>query len=382
VSIHPAVHRSHPGISWRSFRQFFSGDNAAVQLSAPNFIKIFAALLVVALISIFAFKAQRYISDRGTKDPSPTPATKADDSYAKASISVEVLNALEWQNVDELTQTVGTDSDKIRQIIQFAAGVQNPAALYLKGFVLMITNKPIQALRSFNRLVVADMPAPYLYPPYRLQRRMRPEAPNRYLGALTQAIDAGEVSPLIAARVQSQDGDPSSALSSYLQTDPAQWATYDVDCIKKIGLHSGLSSEMRRMIVGAFKSGRVSAKVEGPLRQVLALESDPAEIRAFKRKLKEELIQDSGKGKMAVSSMKQLLETRKLFVQRDYQTIIDQHRDASPMALPNESVILLFLSGVRLENRLEMDRWGQELKRRYPIQEVTEWVSGLTTSAR
>ena len=125
--------------------------------------------------------------------------------------------------------------------------------------------------------------------------------------------------------------------------------TYDVDCIKKIGLHSGLSSEMRRMIVGAFKSGRVSAKVEGPLRQVLALENDPAEIRAFKRKLKEELIQDSGTGKMAVASIKQLLETRKLFVQRqsDYQTIIDQYQDASPMALPNESVLLLFLSGVR-----------------------------------
>ena len=118
------------------------------------------------------------------------------------------------------------------------------------------------------------------------------------------------------------------------------------------------------------------------MRQVLTLESDPAEIRAFKRKLKEDLIQDSGRGKMAVSSMKQLLESRELFVQRDYQKIIDLHRDSSPMALPTESVLLLFLSGVNLGNRLEMDRWGQELKRRYPNQEVTEWVSELTTSAK
>jgi hypothetical protein len=353
-----------------------------VRKPAPKFIKIFAALLVVALIGIFAFKAQRYISDRGTKDPSPAPATTADDRYAEASISVEMLNALEWQNVDELTQAVGTDSNKIRQIIQLATGVQNPAALYLKGFVLMITNKPMQALRTFNRLVVADMPAPYLYPPYRLQRRMRPEAPSRYLGALIRAIDADQVSPLIAARVQAQDGDPSSALSSYLQTDPAQWVTYDVDCIKKIGLNSGLSSEMRRMIFGALKSGRVSAKIERLLRQALTLETAAKEVRAFKRKLKEELIQDSRKGKMAVSSMKQLLEIRKLFVQRDYQMIIDRHQDASPMALPNESVLLLFLAGVRLEDRLEMDRWGQEIKRRFPNQEVTEWVSELTTSAK
>jgi len=211
---------------------------------------------------------------------------------------------------------------------------------------------------------------------------MRPAAPNRYLGALNQAIDAGSVSPLISARVQAQEGDPYTALSNYLQTDPAKWVTYDVKCIQKIGQHSGLSSEMRRMVFGALKSGRVSAKVERPLRQVLVLENDPAEVRAFKRKLKEELIQDSGTGKMAVASIKQLLETRKLFVQRDDQKVIDQYQDASPMALPNESVLLLFLSGVRLEDRLEVDRWGQEIKRRYPNQEVIDWVSELTTSAK
>ena len=91
-----------------------------MQLSAPNFIKIFAALLVLTLIGIFAFKAQRYISGSGVKPPSPAPApaAPADDVYAGAEISVAMLNALEWQNVDELTQAVGTDSDKIRQVIQ------------------------------------------------------------------------------------------------------------------------------------------------------------------------------------------------------------------------------------------------------------------------
>jgi len=354
-----------------------------VHKPAPKLVKLFAALLVMGLIGIFAFKAQRHIAGLAKKkDSPPAPVAAADDRFATASISLDMLNALAWQDVDKLTQAVGTNSDKILQVIQLTDDVQNPAAIYLRGFVLMISSKPLRALKAFDRLALKDMPAPFLYPPYRLQRRMRPAAPNRYLGALNQAIDAGSVSPLISARVQAQEGDPYAALSNYLQTDPAQWVTYDSKCIKKIGQHSGLSSEMRRMIFGALKSGRVSAKVEGPLRRVLALENDPAEVRAFKRNLKEELIQNSSTGKMAVASIKQLLETRKLFVQRDYQTIIDQYRDASPMALPNESVILLFLSGVRLENRLEMDRWGQELKRRYPNQEVTDWVSELTISAR
>ena len=351
---------------------------------APKLVKLFAALLVLGLIGIFAFKAQRHIAGLAKKDrPSaPAPTAAAGDRFATASLSHDMLKALKWQDVDKLTQAVGPSREKTLQVIQLTDDVQNPAAIYLRGFVLMISSKPLRALAVFDRLAVKDMPAPFLYPPYRLQRRMLPAAPNRYLGALNQAIDAGTVSPLISARVQAQEGEPYAALSNYLQTDPAQWVAYDVKCIEKIGQHSGLSSEMRRMVFGALKSGRVSAKVEGPLRQVLALENDPAEVRAFKRKLKEELIQDSSTGKMAVASLKQLLETRKLFVQRDYQTIIAQHQDANPLALPNESVLLLFLSGVRVEDRMEMDRWGQEIKRRYPNQEVIDWVSELTTSAR
>jgi uncharacterized membrane protein YukC len=94
------------------------------------------------------------------------------------------------------------------------------------------------------------------------------------------------------------------------------------------------------------------------------------------------LIQDSGTGRIAVASMKQVLESRKLFVQRDYQAIIDSQRDTSPMTLPNESVLILFLSSVRLKDRVEADRWGQEIKRRFPNQEVSDWVSSMTTSAR
>lgn len=352
-----------------------------MQAPATKVIKLFAALLVVALIGIFIYQAQRYITGPEKTGPAPE-VVRTDDTMEEVSIEAEMLTALEWQNLEKLIRAVGASSDKQRQVIELTSDGQNPAAIYLRGFVLMITAKPMQALGAFDRLDVEGIPAAYLYPPYRLQRQMRPEAPNRYLGALRGAIDAGSVSPLITARVLAQEGDPATALSSYLQTDPAQWVTYDVACIKKIGLHAGLSSEMRRMIAGALKSGRVSAEVEGHLRQALFLEPDPAEVRAFKRKLKEELILDSSTGRAAVASMKQMLETRKLFLQRDYQAIIDQYQTANPMALPDESVLLLLLSGARLENQLEVDRWGQEIKRRYPNQEVTDWVSELTTSAK
>jgi hypothetical protein len=353
-----------------------------VEKPAARILKIFAALLLVALGVGFAIQAQKYFSDRGRKEKARKQIAAGDAFDTSAPISAEVLQALNWQNFQELTQKIGTDAAKIRQVLRLTSGLQNSAAVYLRGFVLMIDNKPAQSLYEFDRLTTDEIPAAFLYPPYRLQRQMRPLEPNRYLAPLRKAIAAGEVSSLIKARVQAQEGDPYSAISSYMQTDPAQWVQYDIACLKKIGMQSGLYSEVRRMIAGALNSKRVSSKIEAELRQLAVLEPSESELRLLKRKLKEELIQDSGASKIAASSLAQVLETRKLFLQRDYQTILQQYQNANPIALPTETVLLLFLSAVEVRNSLEVDRWGQEIKRRHPTQEVIDWVTELKTSAK
>ena len=349
---------------------------------AASILKIFVALLLVALIGGFVFQARKYFSDRGRREKPPEQIS-ADGAFdTSTTINAGMLQALEWRDIKGLTQKIGTDDEKIRQVLQLTATLQSTKAVYLRGFVLMIDNKPARALEAFDSLSTDDIPAPYLYPPYRLQRHLRPSQPNRYLVPLRQAIDAGEVSPLIQARVQAQEGDPFSAISSYMQTDPAQWAHYDIECLKEIGMQSGLHSEVRRMIAGALKSKRVSSKIEAELRQLAVMEPSDSELRALKRKLKEELIQDSGAAKIAASSMAQVLETRKHFLQRDYKTILQQYQNANPLSLPTETVLLLFLSAVEVRNSLEVDRWGQELKRRHPTQEVIDWVTELKTSTK
>jgi predicted DNA-binding protein (UPF0251 family) len=353
-----------------------------VEKSVPKPLKIFAALLLAALVVVFVIKAHRYLSDRGRQETTSTQIPATGDVDAKAPITIELLEALDWQDFKELTQKFGTDAGKIRQILQTTSGLQNSVAVYLRGFLLMIDNKPQRALDTFDRLSAGDIPGPFLYTPYRLQRQMRPLEFNKYLAPLREAIAAGELSPLIKARVQAQEGDPYSAISSYMQTDPAQWVLYDIECLKKIGLNSGLHSEVRRVIAGALKSRRVSGKIADELRQLAALEPSESEVRALKRQLKEELIQDSSAAKIAVSSMARLLETRQQFLQRDYKTILAQYKNANPIALPTESVLVLFLSAVELDDRLEMDRWGQEIKRRHPTQEVINWISELKTSAK
>ena len=349
---------------------------------AARILKIFAALLLVALVVGFVIQARKYFSDPGRKEKPRKQIAAADAFDTNAPISAEMLQTLDWQNFQELTQKIGTDAGKIRQVLQLTSELQNSVALYLRGFVLMLDNKPARALDAFDRLTTDEIPAPFLYPPYRLQRQMRPLEPNRYLVPLRKAIAAGEVSPLIKARVQAQEGDPYSAISSYMQTDPAQWVHYDIACLKKIGMQSGLHSEVRRMIAGALKSKRVSSKIEAELRQLAVLEPSESELRGLKRKLKEELIQDSGAAKIAASSLAQVLETRKRFLERDYKAILQQYQNAVPIALPTETVLLLFLSAVEIRSSLEVDRWGQEIKRRHPTQEVSEWVTELKTSAK
>jgi len=347
---------------------------------SARYIRLFSVLLTLTFGGFFVYRALLYLE---AQDPPATaPSIAPVNLDRKAAINVGMLNDLDWQNVDAMTKHVGTDSDKINQLLYLTSDMQNPAALYLRGFVLMINEKPLQALQVFDQLNLNNMPAHFLYPAYRLHRQLQPGSTNRYLDALKRAIENRNASPLIAARVESQEGDLYSALSNYLQTDPAQWATYDVKCIKKIGQHSGLSSEMRRMVFGALKSGRVSGKVEKPLRQLLDLKNDSAEVKTLKRTLQKELLLDSSTGKIAVSSIKRMLDTRAFFLQRDYQKIINHHQDTNPLALPNESVLILFLCGVKLEDRLEIDRWGQEIKRRYPNQEVVDWVSELTNSVK
>ena len=134
------------------------------------------------------------------------------------------------------------------------------------------------------------------------------------------------------------------------------------------------------MISGALKSRRLTGKVQEPLRQIVAAKIDSEELTTFKNALKKELLQGSNSGTVAVSSIRQMLENRSTFLQRDYSELLSRHQETEPLTLPNESVLILFLSSVQLKNYLEMDRWGQEIKRRYPNKEVADWVSELTAS--
>ncbi len=244
----------------------------------------------------------------------------------------------------------------------------------------MVEQKPAQALAAFETLDPDTLPPSFLYAPFRLQQTLRADVPGAYLVALRQAVSAGRVSPLIQGRVQARDGDLSGALASYLRTDPGTWAGYDLESLQRIATHQGLRAELRNLIAAALASARVAPRLESALRHIVRGESAMLEPDTFKSELRRAIEEQTPAGKLAVESAKKLLNDRKQFLRKDYAALLDAHRRATPMDLSTETVLFLFLSSVELKRRMEMDRWGQELKRRHSEREVREWVSEMTES--
>jgi len=347
----------------------------------PKILIVSAVLLVTAFVVGIIARLTLYESDHRKKQNLHPPSSITDHVKVDAPFDAQQISTLDWQNLGDLMKKLGADAQKLRHLIKETPGAKNPAAIYLRGLLLLIDKKPKRSLAAFNMIEIKDIPPFFLYPPYRLHRHLNPREPNPYLDPLRKAIAAVEVSPLVKARVQIREGKPLSALSSYLQTDPARWVRYDIECLKTISNHPGFHSELRRMIAGALQSGRVEKPMAEALRRIVVLGTKKSEVREFKNRLKQELVQNSRIAKLFVASIAELLETRKLFLEREYKKILEIYHDANPIELPTETILLLFISAVQGNNRLEMDRWGQEIKRRYPFEGAVSWINELTASA-
>jgi hypothetical protein len=259
--------------------------------------------------------------------------------------------------------------------------LQNPPSVYLRGLVQLANNRPKEALQEFERTPIQRIPASYLYPPTRTFSAVYPLRPNPYLVPLRTAVDAGKVSPLIQARVMTQDGRLLEGLNRYLTTDPRQWSRYDVECIRAIARHSGLQSEVQRMLQAAFLARRVPANLASDLRQVAMQRIEPEAESNLKRRLVDRSALNSGIRQLAEASAIRMLGSRKQFLEQDYGAILEQHKDVEPVNQTSELVLMLFLAASAEPDRSAAYRWGQELKRRYPGVEVSRWVDGLAEAS-
>jgi hypothetical protein len=344
------------------------------------------AFAIAGAIALGAGGVWWIVSPGGPRDTRPGPETSNTTQGPRFSAARTLtrldLEALRWDEVDQLLESVGTDDAEIGRLAELTGDVDQPAATYLHGLLLMLQREPERALKAFGTLEPQAIPPTFLYAPHRLLRALHPASPDPYLDLLRTAVVEGKVPALIRARVKAGDGELGAALASYLRTDPASWTNYDLESLRKIASHQGFAGDLRKLIAGAMNSGRVQPALTAGLKQLATAEPAPADIEEFKRQLKREIKANTPAGQVAVESAKMLIKDRNLFVGRKYAELIESHRDTEPIKLPTETALLLFLSAVELKEQIEMDRWGQELKRRHGDVEVRDWVNEMTGSAR
>jgi hypothetical protein len=290
------------------------------------------------------------------------------------------LSDLSWAGVDGFMRKRNVETLNGRDISILEDSVGSIPGRYLLAFFSMLHERPDKALELFDSIPLDQIPDRYLYPPYRLKRSVRPDESNRYVKPLKNASVSSTISPLIRARFLSMEGDPQAALHAYLRTDPARWVSFDGSCLRKINQHSGLRQELRMLIAGALRSGRVKSPLAERLRTIVTSDDVVERVVTFKKRLKRVLDAKGAASDMAFASAKAMLTSRKTFLEKRYDELLIKHRSANPTAVTTETALLVFLSATALQNAAEIERWGQELKRRYPDREVERWVSQWMTT--
>lgn len=337
-------------------------------------VAITGALIVAALMSAALLLGDR--ADEGTAAANSQAAARPSSNGKK--ITLEDLEKLAWADLSRATKIFGTNSELRNAIIEPPTPFQNAPAKYLQGLVLVADNRPEAALLAFDALATSDVPALFLYAPYRLHGSLRAEQPNPYLAPLEEAIEKNQLPVLIQARVQAMEGRLEKALLSYARSRPDRWVNQDLASLERIRQHAGLRPDVDLLISGALRGGGISSEIRPAL---VALSrntpADPEISTARMNELKKRLESDANLRRIATAATVRQLALRKQFIEKDYQQLLTDHRKTAPHSVPDETALLLLLSAASLADDEALDRWSLEVRRRYPSPEVRDWIQTL-----
>ena len=338
---------------------------------------IMAVVTVAALVLAISVSSLRLSQNTVIDQHDPVNFVSA----AEIKVTPELLSAMRWNDMGKVIATITASPEEIDRVTGLINDTGTPVTLYLKALLLLAQKKPEQAMGVFNQIQIDRIPANFLYAPHRLHQALNGNANDKYRELLEKAVNENLTSALITARVQATNGALEDALASYLQSDPASWASYDLALFRRIGRYEGLSVDLARMLTGAISSGRAKAGLVPQLAQIARQPSDGSEITDFENRIRNAIKNDTPEGRIALESARNILRDREIFLSRQYQELIKLYIAAKPIKLSTETVLLLFLSSVELQDQEQAETWGQELKRRHGETEVRDWVNKTMDTA-
>ena len=322
-----------------------------------------AATLVLVLLLVCGCNQENLEQQRAIKKSNET---QVDVDFA----------SLDWHNLqDALVSTLKRKSRR-RKLQVFVETSEHAPAIYLEALCQLAENRLQDALGQFSKIDVSDIIPAYLYAPFRLTEQLAAGGANPYLLPLMRAVKRNELPPLIQARINTLRGKSLLAISQYLPSDPKNRTLYDVAKLQRLKLVSERKSEVDRIVLAALRGGRLKNKIASLLST--SNNSKPELTPEFKNRLRQAIKRKGLAATIAINSARQILRFRKYFVDEKYLMLLYSIKDSPPEQLTTETITLCFLSSIHLKDVIQIELWGDELKRRHSEKEVGLWVDHLS----
>ncbi len=246
--------------------------------------------------------------------------------------------------------------------------------LYLRATLLLSRERASEAAAIFRSMAPEGLPPDLLYMPWRLLGEMSPAESNPYTAPIAEAAKAGQLPPLLEARVLAAQGLFDKALQSYLRTAPSEWTSLDLADFRIMLTDESTRNEAGTVLLAAFKGGKLSPEMHSAAAGLLLRKGgDPP-----KEKLRAFLENNPEAAAAAEKTMASLIDDRKMFLEEKFRELTEKHRAAKPESLIDESIILLTIASANSDKE-SFERWSSELQRRFPQDEVTVWINSLAS---
>jgi hypothetical protein len=331
-------------------------------------------LLTLALATSAAIGGYLYLGQPSATNTAPMlPAVKVVMPVLERLTSETIT----WADIAALVEQVSSDGeDKARIVASITS--EHPPVVYLKAMLEITLRRETDALLTFAAIDLDKIPATYLYLPFRITENVAQQA-NRYQAPVYQAALEQRLEAIQNARILTRLGLLNQAFTHYLKTDPATWARYDVNSLRLLSMHDGLRHETGEMLVAAIMAGRLKDNVKTEIIALLAERGDVSE--AQKAQLRLALQTDSKARGVVVSAVREIFELRALFMDKAFSEITMRFESKPTQMVTDEANILIFIAAAATKNELQISRWGQELKRRFPDEETEAWLRSMKERA-
>ncbi|MFT4719775.1 MAG: hypothetical protein ACI9SB_000943 [Candidatus Azotimanducaceae bacterium] len=279
------------------------------------------------------------------------------------SLQPEQLQQLSWEDLPQAISLSSGSSLRQSQLVEHIGPGSSDAAHYLKALLRLAQGHAAEADRLFAEIPLDQIPVSMLYAPFRV-REGGDAKENPYLLPLITAGEEGKLPKLVHARLLVRAGVLEQALQKYAMTDPSRWAQYDLASFEIFLRHDGLSDDAMTFANAVIAGGRMESTLASSLKDVLVAPPVPPSS--------EMLESDLGQATMA-----DINALRLRFVRQEYAAITAAFKSRAANTVSDETNLLVFVSAVASAESVEADKWGQELKRRFPDKETEQWIVNL-----